>query len=112
VSTKIVRQAHDRQRGHRLAGAGFADDGNGLAGFNRKAQILDHAVFAKCDGQVFNREKRSLGRHSVGFSGSADAWVDRTSPRISPALTDVPSATDIESTPAHPARIGVSIFIA
>ena len=36
AAAAVLDQAHDRQRGHRLAGARLADDGDGLAGADRE----------------------------------------------------------------------------
>ena len=38
------QQAHQRQRGHRLAGAGFADDPEAVAAVERERHVVDDAA--------------------------------------------------------------------
>ena len=50
AAAAVLDQAHDRQRGHRFAGARLADDGDGLAGTDREADgayRLDGALGAR-----------------------------------------------------------------
>src|SRR5690606_20697833 len=109
MGSKIVGEPHDRQRGHRLARAGLADDGDGLPGFDGEAEVLDHARLAKGDGQVLDRQKRRRSRHD-----GVASWVlsGTMRPSSSPALTGLPATTEAVKVPLLPARIWVSIFMA
>ena len=56
------QEAHERERGHRLARAALAGDGERLAGGDVEGQTLDHAarplLAADLDGEVFDGEER------------------------------------------------------
>jgi hypothetical protein len=59
------QQPHDRERRDRLAGAGFADDGDDLAAADLEAQALDRTHGAarrlEMDVQVFDLQQRRRG---------------------------------------------------
>ena len=63
-----LHQAHQRQHGHALAGAGFADDAEQLAALDVQVQALDGGkgavLRAELDGEVADLEK-THGAHGV-----------------------------------------------
>ena len=67
----LGQQTHDRQRRHRLAAAGLADDADGLAGAHVEADVVDGregllALAAEGDPQVADREQRLARGGSAG----------------------------------------------
>ena len=53
----LRQKPHDRQRRHRLAGAGFADQTHHFAGLDRKLDILEDRGTADIERQVFDLEQ-------------------------------------------------------
>src|SRR4051812_10295576 len=49
---RSIAQPQQRQRGDRLAGAGFTDQRELLAGFHRKRNVVDDALPAELDCEV------------------------------------------------------------
>ncbi|MCY1431482.1 hypothetical protein D9M71_474520 [compost metagenome] len=55
-----VDQAHQRHHGHRLAGAGFADDGQHFAFVHSQVQAIDHGysiLVAKADIEILDLQQ-------------------------------------------------------
>jgi hypothetical protein len=75
ASRRIRHQAHDRKRGHALAAARFADDGQGLAARKRKGQAVDGLEHAAAREEI-SLQARNLehglacGRRQVRCLGS------------------------------------------
>lgn len=72
VAAVLRQQPGDRHRGHRLAGAGFADQRHGLAGRDVEADAFHRfgavAVFvAEADAQPAHAEQGRSGVHDVTF---------------------------------------------
>src|SRR3546814_5256955 len=59
LDRRARQQAHERQRGHRLAAAALADNGEGLAWADRERNLVDDvcAVVLQAQGEAFDLEK-------------------------------------------------------
>ena len=54
------KEAEEGERGGGFAGAGLADQAEGLAGVDLKGDVADGGLIPEVDGEVFDLEKRGV----------------------------------------------------
>ena len=109
----VGQQAHDRQRRHRLARAGFADERQRLALVERERDAVDRRASLR---RLARRRSRDRGRRGAARVGASSRYVFRgskASRTASPMKTssDSMSGDHEEAGEAEPRRLKVRLAL-